>query len=111
TSKIYDTKQSKTSPVVLAPRFASALQLPARVQHKAAQIAWRARKRGLLGKKKPASVAAAALYIACLLEGTPCTQLQIARVAGITQTTVKIRYRDLVKKLKIPKYALNRLKS
>ena len=102
TPKICDTKQRKTSPVVLTPRFGSALQLPARVQRKATHIAWRARKRGLLGKKKPASVAGAALYIACLLEGTPCTQLQIARVAGITQHKLRIRYKDIVKKLKIP---------
>ena len=89
------------SPVDFIPRFGTALRLPARVQQKAANIVRDAREKGLTVGKAPAGVAAAALYIAGLLEGSPRTQLQIAKVAGVTEVTLRNRYKDLVKKLNI----------
>ena len=87
------------SPVDFIPRFGTALQLPARVQQKAANIVRDAHEKSLTVGKAPAGVAAAALYIAGLLEGTPRTQLQIARITGVTEVTIRNRYKDLVKKL------------
>ena len=89
------------SPVDFIPRFGTALNLPARVQQKAANIIREAREKDLTVGKAPAGVAAAALYIAGLLEGKPRTQRQIANAAEVTEVTVRNRYKDLVKKLNI----------
>ena len=40
-------------------------------------------------------MAAAALYIACVLEGERKTQKDLAESAGVTEVTVRNRYRGL----------------
>jgi transcription initiation factor TFIIB len=40
-------------------------------------------------------IAATALYIACLNTGEKRTQSDIARAAGITEVTLRNRYRDI----------------
>src|SRR3989344_1663127 len=51
--------------------------------------------------KGPTGVAAAALYIAAVLEGEKRTQRDIADVVGVTEVTIRNRYKDLVEKLGI----------
>jgi len=46
-------------------------------------------------------VAAAALYIASVLEGEKRTQREVAEVAHVTEVTVRNRYKELVEKLNI----------
>jgi len=46
-------------------------------------------------------LAAAALYIACRKTGEKRTQKEIAEEAGVTEVTIRNRYGELVKKLKI----------
>jgi len=46
-------------------------------------------------------VAAAALYIASVLHGERKTQRDIAEVARVTEVTVRNRYKELIKQLKI----------
>jgi transcription initiation factor TFIIB len=40
-------------------------------------------------------LAAAALYVACVLEGEKKTQKEIAEVANVTEVTVRNRYKGL----------------
>jgi transcription initiation factor TFIIB len=46
-------------------------------------------------------VAAAAVYIAALLVGERRTQKEVANVAGVTEVTIRNRYRELKAKLKL----------
>ena len=46
-------------------------------------------------------MAAAALYVASLLEGEKKTQREVAEVAHVTEVTVRNRYKELVEKLHI----------
>jgi transcription initiation factor TFIIB len=55
---------------------------------------------GILGKS-PTGLAAAAIYIAGVELGERRTQREISEIAGITEVTLRNRYKDLVKKLNL----------
>lgn len=83
------------------PRFASLLGLTGRVQAKAKEILKKSLDEDIVSGKGPTGVAAAALYIAAVLEGERRTQRDIADVVGVTEVTIRNRYKDLVQKLGI----------
>jgi transcription initiation factor TFIIB len=61
----------------------------------------RARTEGITSGKDPTCIAAAALYIASIMEGERRTQREIGEVAGVTEVTVRNRYKELVRKLNL----------
>jgi transcription initiation factor TFIIB len=84
------------------PRIVGSLGLSGVLQRKAIEIVQQARKAGLTAGKDPAGLAAAAVYIASLLTGERKTQKEIARAAQVTEVTVRNRYKELIRRLKIP---------
>jgi transcription initiation factor TFIIB len=89
-------------PTRYVSRIVSALKLSPAVERRAAEILREARRRGLTAGKDPAGLAAAAIYIAALELGDRRTQKEIAAAAGVTEVTVRNRYKELVQKLNIP---------
>ncbi|MET1159433.1 MAG: transcription initiation factor IIB [Thermoprotei archaeon] len=90
----------KTSdPLDFIPRIAHALGLSGAVMKRAAEIINIAREKGVTAGKDPAGLAAAAVYIATLELGERRTQKEVAQVAGVTEVTVRNRYKELVKEL------------
>jgi len=55
----------------------------------------------LISGRGPTGVAAAAVYIAALLKNEKRTQKQVANVAGVTEVTIRNRYRELKEKLNL----------
>jgi transcription initiation factor TFIIB len=51
--------------------------------------------------KDPMGMAAAAIYIACLQQNEKITQKDIAEVAGVTEVTVRNRYKELKRQLNL----------
>jgi transcription initiation factor TFIIB len=45
--------------------------------------------------KEPMGLAAAALYVACVMEGENKTQKDVAEAAGVTEVTIRNRYKGL----------------
>ena len=45
--------------------------------------------------KDPMGLAAAALYVSCTLEGEDKTQRDVAEAAGVTEVTIRNRYKGL----------------
>jgi transcription initiation factor TFIIB len=88
-------------PLDFIPRIGRALQLGGETQRRGADIVKQARKLGITAGKDPAGLAAAGVYIACLLEDERRTQKEIAQAAQVTEVTVRNRYKELVAKLKI----------
>ncbi|MBI2542662.1 MAG: transcription initiation factor IIB [Candidatus Aenigmarchaeota archaeon] len=86
-------------PMTYVPRFCSMLGLSDRVQAKAVEILKKAKKMDLTSGKGPTGVAAAAIYIACVLLGEKRTQREVADTTNITEVTIRNRYTELVKKL------------
>ncbi|MHA1237944.1 MAG: transcription initiation factor IIB [Candidatus Odinarchaeia archaeon] len=82
-------------------RFGTELGVSAKTQRRAIEILEAARKKGLTSGKDPTGLAAAALYIASILEGERRTQSEVSRVVAVTEVTVRNRYRELIRELNI----------
>ena len=94
-SRELNIKLKPTSPSDYISRFASKLGLSGEVQAKAIEIINKAVKSGLSSGKGPTGVAAAALYIASLLLGERKTQKEVSEISGVTEVTIRNRYKEL----------------
>ena len=90
-----------TSPQDYISRFCSDLKLSSDVQVKTLEILKEAAKHELTSGRGPTGIAAAALYIATVLCGERRTQKNIAEVLGVTEVTIRNRYKELAEKLDI----------
>jgi transcription initiation factor TFIIB len=90
-----------TSPIDYVPRFCSGLNLKGEVQSRAVEILRQAGERELTSGRGPTGVAAAAIYISSILGGERRTQREVAEVAGVTEVTIRNRYKELAEKLDI----------
>ncbi|RLG81031.1 MAG: transcription initiation factor IIB [Thermoprotei archaeon] len=99
--KELDIRVKTSDPIDFIPRIAHTLGLTGGVMKRAAEILNIARERGVTAGKDPAGLAAAAVYIAALELGERRTQKEVAQVAGVTEVTVRNRYKELAKELGI----------
>ncbi len=90
-----------SNPVDYIPRFASALKLNAETQSKAVEILEMAEKAELTSGRGPTGIAAASLYVAALINDEKRTQREVADVAGVTEVTIRNRYKELLDKLNL----------
>jgi transcription initiation factor TFIIB len=76
--------------------YIDALNLSSKTQERAKTILVEAVHTGVTARKRSASLIAAALYIACILEGERRTQHTIGQVTGVSVHTIHARYQELV---------------
>lgn len=88
-----------SNPRDFVPRFCSMLGLSDKVQAKAVKILEKANEMDITSGKGPTGVAAAAIYIACVLLGEKRTQREVASIVNVTEVTIRNRYKELVEKL------------
>ena len=94
-------KLMPTKPQDYVQRFCSELKLSGEVQSKAAEILKDASEKELTSGRGPTGVAAAAIYISSILCNERRTQREVADVAGVTEVTIRNRYKELTEKLGI----------
>ncbi len=94
-------KLNPTSPQDYISRFCSELKLSGETQSRTLEILKEADERELISGRGPTGVAAAAIYIASILTGERRTQREVADVAGVTEVTIRNRYKELSAKLGI----------
>lgn len=92
-------KVTPSSPRDYISRFASVLKLSPKAQNEALKILKKAEISELTSGRGPAGIAAAALYVAALLNDEKKTQREVADVAGITEVTIRNRYKELLDRL------------
>lgn len=85
-----------SSPVSFIPRFCADLKLSGKTQNLAASILKLAHKHRITAGKAPTGLAGAALYVAAMKEGEHRTQKEISVAAGVTEATIRNRYKELV---------------
>ncbi|MGY5873381.1 MAG: transcription initiation factor IIB [Candidatus Thorarchaeota archaeon] len=91
-----------SSPEMYVPRFVSELGLPREVQRTTMEILARAKEvRGLVTGRDPRGLAAAAIYVSSIMNDCRVTQRDISRVSGVTEVTIRNRYKELVSKLEL----------
>lgn len=88
-----------TNPRFYISRFITELKLSGETQEKAVELLDQAVAKGLISGRGPMGVAAAAVYIASVMTGERRTQKEVADVAGVTEVTIRNRYRELKKSL------------
>ncbi|MDE1857722.1 MAG: transcription initiation factor IIB [Thaumarchaeota archaeon] len=76
-------------------RIASQVGLSERVARKAIEIVRITEEKEISAGKSPMGLAAASLYLAGVIEGEIKTQKEIAEAAGVTEVTVRNRYKGL----------------
>lgn len=92
------------SPLEFIPRFCSPFNFSDNaVQMKAEEIIRRAEQIGVTSGKGPEGIAAAAIYIASRTArlANIVNQRKLAKIAGITEVTIRSRYKELVKVLQL----------
>jgi len=94
-------KLMPTSPQDYISRFCSELKLSGDVQSKAIEILKDAADKELTSGRGPTGVSAASIYIASILCGERRTQREVADVAGVTEVTIRNRYKELAERLDI----------
>src|SRR3990167_8318140 len=90
-----------SNPVDYIARFSSALKLSAETQTKAVEILEKAQRAELTIGRGPTGIAAASLYVAALINNEKRTQREVADIAGVTEVTIRNRYKELLKKLNL----------
>ncbi len=91
-----------TTPFSYIAQFCSKLELDKQAIMQAEEIVRKANDLGISSGKGPTGIAAASIYIASVLVGKPRTQKEIAKVSGVTEVTIRNRYKEISKVLNIP---------
>ena len=94
-------KIKPSSPKDYISRFASILHLSPKTQNNSLKVLKKADVSELTSGRGPAGIAAAALYVSALLNDEKKTQREVADVAGITEVTIRNRYKELIERLGI----------
>jgi len=88
-------------PLTYVSKIAEKNEISGKIQGAAIAILREAKRRRVSSGKDPIGLAAAALYIACLQHDERKTQTDIAEAAGVTEVTVRNRYKALKKQLNL----------
>jgi len=91
----------KPSAQMRVPKIAARVEVGEKTQQTAVEILRKAEKMKTTAGKDPMGLAAAALYIACVLNREKRTQKMIADAAGVTEVTIRNRYKGLREALKL----------
>jgi len=94
-----DFHMPTSDPMMYISKIAEKTGISGKTQGAAIAILRIARQKRVSAGKDPMGLAAAALYIACLQNTEKETQKDISEAAGVTEVTVRNRYKDLMKKL------------
>lgn len=96
-----DLRMPVEDPVKCVSKIATKVDISMPTQRRAMGIINEARRIGIVAGKDPMGLAAAALYVACVIEQEKKTQKEIAEVANVTEVTVRNRYKGLKESLKL----------
>ncbi len=93
--KEMDLRMPVPDPAKSVSKIASRVNAGERTRRRALEILAEARKKGVAAGKDPVGLAASALYVARTLSGEGKTQRDIAQAAGVTEVTIRNRYKNL----------------
>ncbi|TFF97170.1 MAG: transcription initiation factor IIB [Promethearchaeota archaeon] len=94
-------KVPSTDPISLIPRFIAELNLDADVEKTTVNILQTFISNYSTSGKDPKGLCAGALYLVCKVRNKRISQKEIANLVGVTEVTLRSRYKELIKKLNI----------
>ncbi len=96
-----DIQMPISNPLTYVSKIAETTGISGQTQGRAIELLREAKRIKASAGKDPMGLAAAALYIACLQNDEKKTQKDIAEAAGVTEVTVRNRYKTLKKQLHV----------
>ena len=90
-----ELKVPVVDPIQCVARIASKLGITEKTKRYAAKVLKETQKRQESSGKDPMGLAAAALYFSCVINGVSITQRDLAEAAGVTEVTIRNRYKGL----------------
>jgi transcription initiation factor TFIIB len=99
--KKLEIKLAPADPAHYIPRFCSELGLSDAIRERAIKIIHNDKGTGAAKGWSPMGTAAAAIYLATILSDESVEEKDIAKVAGTTPITLRNRYKELEKRLKL----------
>ncbi len=90
-----ELKMPVVDPIQCIARISSKLKVTEKIKRYAAKILKETQKRQESSGKDPMGLAAAALYLSCIQNGVSITQRDLAEAAGVTEVTIRNRYKAL----------------
>jgi transcription initiation factor TFIIB len=97
----FNIKTQSTDPLSLIPRYISDLGLDSEIGTLTHNILSTYITKFSVSGKDPKGLCAGAIYLACRIRNLEVTQQQIVETIGVTEVTLRSRYKDLKTKLKI----------
>ena len=97
----FNLKSPSTDPVSLIPRYINELGLDSEIEQLTIKILKVYSSKYSVSGKDPKGLCAGAIYLACRIRNKDATQQQIVESIGITEVTLRSRYKELKNKLKI----------
>ena len=97
-----NVQMPNADPLTYVSKIAGKNEISGKTQGVAIAILREARRKRVVAGKDPMGLAAAALYIACLQHNEKKTQKDIAEASGVTEVTVRNRYKALRQQLNLP---------
>jgi transcription initiation factor TFIIB len=99
--KELDLRMPVADPIKSVSRIASRAGVTEKTKRRAIEILRRANETGSAAGKDPMGLAASALYIASVMENENKTQKDMAEAAGVTEVTIRNRYKTLKEALQM----------
>ncbi|RJS85901.1 hypothetical protein CW713_01050 [Methanophagales archaeon] len=90
-----------TSPLEYISRFCAKLNLKKHVEERAREIVQKALEKDITSGRGPTGIAASAIYIAAILCDDRKTQKEVAEATGVTEVTLRVRYKEIARELGI----------
>ncbi len=94
-------KVPSTDPISLIPRFIAELELDADAENGTIKILQSFTSKYSTSGKDPKGLCAGALYLVCKMKDKRISQKEIANLVGVTEVTLRSRYKELIKMLNI----------
>ncbi len=92
-------KIPRMNPKTYIKKFVNQLKLPLEVEKYAEEIYEKASAHRMTSGRGPAGMAAAAVYIIATLFNQRKTQRKIAKIAGVTEVTIRNRYKEFIENI------------
>ncbi|MHA2282937.1 MAG: transcription initiation factor IIB [Promethearchaeota archaeon] len=99
--KELNLKVPSTDPISLIPRFIAELQLDADAENATIKILQSFISKFSTSGKDPKGLCAGSLYLVCKMKDKRVSQKEIANLVGVTEVTLRSRYKELTKMLNI----------
>ena len=89
------------NPQLLIPKYINRLNLGIEIERQTIEMVRKYINGQSISGKDPKGICAGAIYLASRLESQSITQAAVSEVTGITQVTLRSRYKELMRFLKL----------